>query len=801
MLPSAKTAVAVILLTSGFALAASPVLQFTIPRAAQRGTEADLIVQGARLSDAKELLFYCRGVTVTSLTPVDAQHVKVHVQVAKDAKIGQYPIRVRTASGISELRTFYVTPYPVVAEKEPNNDIAHAQPIQFNTTIGGVIENEDVDTFVVEATKGQRITAEVVGMRLGDAMFDPYVAIVDSKRFVLAESDDTAFGRQDPIAYAIAPENGKYFIQVRDTSYSGGANFHYLLTVGQFPRPTTVFPLGGKPGERLSLKFIGDPAGDIEQKVTLPAEPDPQFEVLAERDGMIPPTPNTIRVSPLENVFEREPNHDQAHATVVDRELPVALNGIISKPEEFDWYKFKAHKGQVIDVHVFARALRSPLDSVIAICNDKGQQLIANDDSGGPDSYMRFNPPADGEYALFIFDQLRHGGPDYTYRIELTPVKPALGLSIPAYALFSQERNWVSIPRGNRFATLIRGTRSDFGGELTLSCPDLPPGVTMRCENIATNLDVVPVVFEAAEDAQLSGALCNLTAKPVDPKVDVIGRYDQHVEMVFGPNNQTMYTVDAPKLAVGVAEEAPFTLRIEPPKVPLVQGGQMNLKVVAERKANFKGAISVRMLFNPPGVGSSPAVDMAGDKTEIDYPISATDAAQVRKWKICVLGVADVNGPLWVSSDLVDLDVERPFVQMKIAMAATEQGKPCQVVCQLEQLKKFEGKARAQLVGLPPNATASDMQLSSEDQQLVFNVNTDPKTPVGQHGTLFCQVTVMHDGEPVIHNIGRGGVLRVDPPAALKKGEVAKSTAAPKPGETVKPLSRLEKLRQDAQQK
>jgi len=74
---------------------------------------------------------------------------------------------------------------------------------------------------------------------------------------------------------------------------------------------------------------------------------------------------------------------------------------------------------------------------------------------------------------------------------------------------------------------------------------------------------------------------------------------------------------------------------------------------------------------------------------------------------------------------------------------------------------------------------------------------------VGQHGTLFCQLTVMQDGEPVIHNIGRGGVLRVDAPPAAKKGEVAKAVApkAPPSGQPVKPLSRLEKLRQDAQQK
>ncbi|HSZ57046.1 MAG TPA: PPC domain-containing protein [Tepidisphaeraceae bacterium] len=773
-----------------------------MPRGAQRGSETDLIVQGNRIADAKELLFYCPGITVTSLQPVDAQHVKVHIQVAKDARVGQYPIRLRTATGVSELRTFYVTPFPVVAEKEPNNDFAHAQPIDLNTTVAGTIDNEDVDTFVIEAKKGQHITAEAIGMRLGDAMFDPYVAIFDSKRFALAESDDTALAMQDPIASAVIPEDGKYYIQIRDTSYTGGANFHYLLSVGTFPRPTTVFPLGGQCGQKLALKCIGDVAGDFPCTLQLPTDPADKLEVLPERDGLIPPSPNFLRVSSFPNVIEREPDNDLAHATPVEQELPIALNGIISKPKETDFFKFKVHKGQVIDIRVFARALRSPLDSVIVLFNDKGQQLAANDDSGGPDSYLRFNPPADGQYILAIYDQLQHGGPDFTYRIELTPVKPSLALSIPAYALFSQERNWVSVPRGNRFATLIRGTRADFGGELKLSCPDLPPGVTMHCENMAANLDVVPVVFEAAPDAEPCGKLCDLTATSADGKTDVTGHDDQHVELVYGPNNVTMYTVDLHKLVVAVADEAPFKLRIEPPKVPIVQGGQMNLKVTAERTANFKGPISVRMLFNPPGVGSSPAVDMPADKNEIDYPISANDNAQVRKWKICVLGVADVNGPMWVSSDLADLEVAPPYVQMKIAMSATEQGKPCSVVCQVEQARKFDGKAEVKLLGLPAGATAPDMQLTSADQQLVFNVTTDPKTPVGQQATLFCQVTLMQDGQPIIHNLARGGVLRIDAPPQPKKGEAPKPVVAQAPPTpTAKPLSRLEKLRLEAQQK
>ena len=784
------------------ARAASPDLQVVTPRGAQRGTEADLVVHGARLNDAKEILFYSPGITVAKLEVVNPQEVKAHVQIAKDAKIGEYPLRIRTATGLSELRTFYVTPFPLVQEKEPNNDIAHAQPIELNTSVTGVIENEDVDCFAIELKKGQRITAEVHGMRLGDAMFDPYVEILDSNRFAIAQSDDTALAKQDPIASALAPADGKYFVQVRDTSYTGGGNFFYLLHVGTYPRPLTVFPLGGKAGEELSVKFIGDISGEISKTIKLPDQPTEAFEVFADQDGLISPSPNYLRVSPFPNAIEQEPNHDPQHATKVEQDLPVALNGIISKPNEVDYFRFKAKKGQAIDVRVHARSLRSPLDSVITLHDAKGNQFAANDDSGGPDSYIRFDPPADGEYVVGIFDQLHHGGPDFTYRIELTPVKPKLVLQIPQFAQNSQERNWIVIPRGNKFATVIRGIRQDFGGELKLSCPDLPDGVTMQCENMAPNLDVVPVVFEAKDDAPIGGKLCELTAQVGDGKTDVKGEYSQPVELVIGPNNAPMYVVDAHRLAVAVAEEATFKLKIVPPKGPLVQGGEMKLKIVAERKPDFKGGINVRMMFNPPGVGSAAAVDIPGDKNEVDYPLSASDGAEVHKWKICVLGVTDQNGPMWASSALEELQVAEPFMQMKIEMAAAEQGKPCSVIAHIEQKTKFDGKATVKLVGLPPNATAQDQEITSSDQQVVFNVTTAPNTPVGQHGTLFCQVTVMKDGEPILHNLARGGVLRVDAPPQPKKGEAPKPVVAQaKPqAPSAKPLSRLEKLRLEAQE-
>ena len=61
----------------------------------------------------------------------------------------------------------------------------------------------------MEAKKGQRITAEVIGAKLQtQQIYDPAVIITKADGTLLSEVDDTAFGRQDPIASAIAPEHG-----------------------------------------------------------------------------------------------------------------------------------------------------------------------------------------------------------------------------------------------------------------------------------------------------------------------------------------------------------------------------------------------------------------------------------------------------------------------------------------------------------------------------------------------------------------------------------------------------------------
>ena len=155
------------------ASAADPQLGGISPYGAQRGTEVEVHFNGARLGDAQEILLYYPGIKVASLEVVNDNSIKTKLSIAPDCRLGIHAMRVRTATGISNLRTFSVGALPDVKEAEPNSEFTTPQKINLDCTVNGVIENEDVDYFVIDAKKGERVTAEIEGIRLGNFFFDP----------------------------------------------------------------------------------------------------------------------------------------------------------------------------------------------------------------------------------------------------------------------------------------------------------------------------------------------------------------------------------------------------------------------------------------------------------------------------------------------------------------------------------------------------------------------------------------------------------------------------------------------------
>jgi hypothetical protein len=749
--------------------AVAPSLRSTTPNGVQRGTEVELKFEGSRLADAEEILLYEPGVKVLELKEAKDNYVLARVKLEADCPLGEHKIRIRTKTGVSDFRTFVVGPYPQVEEKEPNTTSDKAQKISMNTTVLGTVSNEDVDYYLVEARKGEPISVEVEGMRLGRTMFDPYVAILDKSGKVLAKADDTALFIQDSYATILAPTDGEYLIEVRETSYGGSGN-PYRVHIGTFPRPSAVFPPGGKAGESLEVKFIGDAGGEFNQTFSLPQPNRFKFGVVAERKGLSAPSFNLVRISPFGNVNEKEPNDDVKSATLASGELPIAFNGIISQKGDVDWYRFTAKKGQTYDINVYARRIRSQLDTVLAIHDAEGKQSFgSNDDTGGADSYIRFTAPRDGDFTLKISDHLGYGGPECTYRVEFTPVQPEVTTYIADTARYdAQTRKSIVVARGNRFASLQSIRRKDMPGEvsdLEFAMENFPSGITMQAVTIPKDQTTWPVVFEARADAPIAGKLANLAIRtPADAKVQVKGGIWQNYDLVQDGNNGVYYQTWTDKIAVAVVEELPFKISVEPLKAPLVQSGSLNVTIVAERKEGFDDPIKVINLYNPPGTGSTPDITIPKGAKSATYQLNANGGAPTKSWKIAFLGSATVSGgTAYASTQLADLEVAPAFVTGKIAQTNTIVGTPVKLVCALDQKTPFEGRAEVKLLGLPAGATAEPKSITKDDKEIVFDVNVATNAVKGMQRSLFVAMSLKLKGQEVTQTFANAGALRIDP--------------------------------------
>ncbi len=799
---------------AGSVWAASPSLRNVVPRGAQRGTEVEFTLRGERLADVEEAILNRPGVEVRGLAPAeDGKTVKLTLALAPDCALGEHYVRLRARSGLSEVKTFWVGQFPTVAEKEPNTDFEAPQPVPMNSTVEGVAENEDVDYFAVELKKGQRLTAEVEGLRLGGGFWDPYVAILDGKRFELAAADDTPLLAQDTFVQIVAPEDGVYVVEVRDSSYVGNGRCRYRLHLGSLPRPMIVYPAGGRAGSQVEVTFIGDAGGPMTRTVELPAAESAKWGVFAEADGVSAASPNWMRVSAFDNVLEAEPNDDFAQATPAPGGLPRAFNGIIEKPGDVDRFRFEAKKDESFSFIAHAKSIRSPLDPVMQIFKASDHaHLASNDDAIGPDAKIDFKAPEDGEYVLVIFDHLRAGGPDFVYRVEAAAAVASLTLNIPQFARNDyQSRQMMPVPRGNRVAALINGNRVNFGGDLAFEAEGLPAGVTLISEVMPQSSGGgYPVVFAAAADAPLGGTLADVGARPTDPNLKHLrGGFVQQLDLMMGePNNTTYYSSTIEKMAVAVVEEVPFAIDVDAPVVPLVHNGTLNLPVRATRKEGFNAPITVRMMYLPPNVGAQPTITIPEGQSEAVYTLNANGNAEVRTWHFAVMGEGDAGqGTHLASSGLIPVRIAAPYLAMKIEMAAIEQGKAGEVVAKIEHAQPFEGKARVVLQGLPAQAEAPAVEITKDQTEIHFPVTTTGETPAGRHKQLFAYIEVPEAGAVIPHNVGQGGVLRIDPPPpapATPAPEVATAEAAQEPAAPEappeKPLSRLEKLRLEAKQ-
>lgn len=798
-------AVTLVVATAGVADAALPVVNRLQPLGVVRGEETTVTFHGQRVQDAHQVLCDVDGIEVLEVKPVDNKKVEVKLKADASLPPGLYPVRLVTKSGIANLRLIGVGAMPVVQEEEPNDDFEAPQKIELDQTIEGVVDREDVDYYRLSLKAGQRVTAEIEGIRLAYSLrnrniLDPYIAILDEGRFEVASSDDTALLQQDGVCTFTAPEDGDYTVLVRHTSFGGSSDNGYRLHVGSFPRPVAVYPAGGEPGSLLEANVVDIDGTTSVASFQLPSDVEGDWGATLETDDGISPSPNGVRVNGLPVVVEAEPNDNYRKAP--KSQAPAAFCGVIEKPGDFDCFAFEAKKGQRYRVETFARGvLRSPLDAVVNVFGPDNSTLQSGDDSGGStDPYFEFTTKEEGTHTVRIYDHLRGGSPVHQYRIEVTESEPEFDITLKE--LRRDEAMVAPVPAGGALGIVLQTSRSGYNGEIEFAVDGLPEGVTAKTFPMPSGRNEIPVLLTAAADAEPAAGLFMITGQGDDKNFAVSGRLEQEHKLVLGQNRRHMWSYDTDRAAASVGQAAPFKIELVQPKTPIVRSGSKELIVRIEREQGFEGAVSLRTLYNPPGVGINNSRKIAKGNAETTIPITANGNAAIGQWPlIMVASFGTSNGTAQIATNEIMLDVQDSLFKYDFPRAAAEQGTESEIAIAMQVLGEYEGEAEVQLVGLPNGVSSPEpiQPITPESEAVRFPIVVDAKAKPGKHKTLNVQSRVKVGDEVIVQTTGTGE-LRVDEPlpeetepAEEKKAEKKvekKKPAAPKP------LSRLEQLRQ-----
>jgi hypothetical protein len=221
----------------------APKVLYAVPLVARPGEKQKLALRGRNLAavkevkvagapDAKVKVLGAKAVGVPNNYPAERvgdSEVEIELELPKGAKAAT--LTAAGPAGESDAYSLRVRDdTPTVAEKEPNDGFAQAQPVTVPGAIEATIKSErDADVFRLEGKKGDKFRIEVQAARYGSPV-DALLTLHDADRRIIDSADDTG-GSPDPVLVVTLPKDGAYFLSVIDAHDLGGTNFGYRLVV------------------------------------------------------------------------------------------------------------------------------------------------------------------------------------------------------------------------------------------------------------------------------------------------------------------------------------------------------------------------------------------------------------------------------------------------------------------------------------------------------------------------------------------------------------------------------------------
>lgn len=553
------------------------------------------------------------------LTPFRREQIKRSIQekviikgkILENAKPGIYQLRVINPSGMTNPLNFYISEFPEVKEKDDlpfpllNSLIKKEEIFDIPLIINGQITAGDIDRFKFRAKKGQKIVIEVKGREIipfmADAVpgwFQPVLILYDSKGREIIYSDDYYFN-PDPTIFYEVDEDGVYTVEIRDALYRGREDFVYRLFIGEKPYITHIFPAGGEKYKKAIVSIYGWnlPVKKIE------LDTDYRENGIYKKNFIFNGlSTNAIfyMINDLPEFIEKEPNDTLKNANEI--RLPVVINGIISKREDVDIYKFRCKKGFKIVIDVYSRRLGYPCDTYICIMDKNGKLLISNDDyidknfdliTHHSDSYIYYEIPEDGIYYLKIIDIQQNGGSEYIYRIRVSEAKPDFNIFVFPSSL--------NISRGGTIPFNIYIVRKDgFNEDVEIYLKNYPKGLKISSNKIPKGKDKIsltitadssftpnkPFPIEIIGKAEINGEIVEKKAIPCDEVMQAFAYFhfvpaDELFVFIKRQFQNITITLDQEELKIHPGKKIKITGKIT--------GFNQNEKIILEVKNPSEG--------------------------------------------------------------------------------------------------------------------------------------------------------------------------------------------------------------------
>jgi hypothetical protein len=294
-------------------------------------------------------------------------------------------------------------------------------------------------------------------------------------------------------------------------------------------------------------------------------------------------------VAGVPQTAEKEPNNSPKTAQRI--KLPIIVSGRVDRPGDWDVFAFDGRAGDQVVAEVQARRLDSPLDSVLRLTDGAGRQLAFNDDhedkaSGllthHADSLIAATLPASGTYYLYLGDVQHNGGPEYTYRLRVSPPRPDFELRVTPSAI--NAAGGMTVP-----VTVYALRRDGFSGEIALALKGAPRALTLSGglipagqEQVRVTLTVPPAAALFKEPLSLA-----LEGRAVIQGREVVRQAIPADDMMQAFAYHHLVPAEDLKLAVArrnVFRTPPSILSEQPVKIPA--GGSVRIQVQAQLPPN-----------------------------------------------------------------------------------------------------------------------------------------------------------------------------------------------------------------------